>query len=145
MTNEQWLVYLWSIYPNGGYTIIYGIMLILSLLILIVSYTSYLDAVNNDNILEETFWDMLGKWKIIIPFTLCTLLVISNLIPSKQNFMYIVATPYVVDTGKSIIESLQDPTSKAYKINQIMDKTLDKAIVAMDKATSEDTSNTQSK
>lgn len=145
MTNEQWLVYLWSIYPNGGYTIIYGIMLILSLLILIVSYTSYLDAVNNDNILEETLWVMLGKWKIIIPFTLCTLLVISNLIPSKQNFMYIVATPYVVDTGKSIIESLQDPTSKAYKINQIMDKTLDKAIVAMDKATSEDTSNTQSK
>lgn len=145
MTNEQWLVYLWSIYPNGGYTIIYGIMLILSLLILIASYTSYLDAVNNDNILEETLWVMLGKWKIIIPFTLCTLLVISNLIPSKQNFMYIVATPYVVDTGKSIIESLQDPTSKAYKINQIMDKTLDKAIVAMDKATSEDTSNTQSK
>lgn len=145
MTNEQWLVYLWSIYPNGGYTIIYGIMLILSLLILIVSYTTYLDAVNNDNILEETLWVMLGKWKIIIPFTLCTLLVISNLIPSKQNFMYIVATPYVVDTGKSIIESLQDPTSKAYKINQIMDKTLDKAIVAMDKATSEDTSNTQSK
>lgn len=145
MTNEQWLVYLWSIYPNGGYTIIYGIMLILSLLILIVSYISYLDAVNNDNILEETLWVMLGKWKIIIPFTLCTLLVISNLIPSKQNFMYIVATPYVVDTGKSIIESLQDPTSKAYKINQIMDKTLDKAIVAMDKATSEDTSNTQSK
>lgn len=145
MTNEQWLVYLWSIYPNGGYTIIYGIMLILSLLILIASYTSYLDAVNNDNILEETLWVMLGKWKIIIPFTLCTLLVISNLIPSKQNFMYIVATPYVVDTGKSIIESLQDPTSKAYKINQIMDKTLDKAIVAMDKTTFEDTSNTQSK
>lgn len=145
MTNEQWLVYLWSIYPNGGYTIIYGIMLILSLLILILSYTTYLDAVNSDNILEKTLWVMLGKWKIIIPFTLCTLLVISNLIPSKQNFMYIVATPYVVDTGKSIIESLQDPTSKAYKINQIMDKTLDKAIVAMDKATSEDTSNTQSK
>ena len=58
---------------------------------------------------------------------------LSNFVPNKNNFIYIVATPYVVDSGKSLIESLQDENSKLYKINQIMDKSLDKVLKNLDK------------
>ena len=54
---------------------------------------------------------------------------ISNLVPSREHFIYIIATPYVVDSGKSIIESLQDPNSKLSKLNQMTDKALDKALM----------------
>ena len=29
MTNEQWLVYIWSIYPNGGFQVFWAISLIM--------------------------------------------------------------------------------------------------------------------
>ena len=75
----------------------------------------------------------MGKWKIIIPSVLIVLLFLSNLVPSNRNhFLYIVATPYVVDSGKSIIESLQDPNSKLSKLNQMTDKALDKALKYLD-------------
>ncbi len=35
MTNEQWLVYLWSIYPSGGYQMFYATFLIAYLLFII--------------------------------------------------------------------------------------------------------------
>ena len=72
----------------------------------------------------------MGKWKIIIPSVLLVLIFLSNLVPSNRNhFLYIIATPYVVDSGKSIIESLQDPNSKLSKLNQMTDKALDKALM----------------
>ena len=131
MTNEQWLVYLWSIYPSGGYQIFYAIFLIAYLLFIIFALIAHSDT--SDRYKTETIWYKMGKWKIIIPSVLIVLLCLSNLVPSNRNhFLYIVATPYVVDSGKSIIESLQDPNSKLSKLNQMTDKALDKALKYLD-------------
>ena len=128
MTNEQWLVYLWSIYPNGGYQIFYVICLCAYLLFIIFALISHSDT--SDRYRTDTVWYKMGKWKIIIPSVLIALIFLSNLVPSNRNhFLYIVATPYVVDSGKSIIESLQDPNSKLSKLNQMTDKALDKALM----------------
>ena len=128
MTNEQWLVYLWSIYPSGGYQVFYAILLIAYLFFIIFALISYSDT--SDRYRTDTVWYKMGKWKIIIPSVLLVLIFLSNLVPSNRNhFLYIVATPYVVDSGKSIIESLQDPNSKLSKLNQMTDKALDKALM----------------
>ena len=127
MTNEQWLVYLWSIYPSGGYQIFYAIFLIAYLFFIVFALISHSDT--SDRYRTDTVWYKMGKWKIIIPSVLIVLLFLSNLVPSNRNhFLYIIATPYVVDSGKSIIESLQDPNSKLSKLNQMTDKALDKAL-----------------
>ena len=131
MTNEQWLVYLWSIYPSGGYQIFYAIFLIAYLFFIIFALISHSDT--SDRYRTETIWYKMGKWKIIIPSVLLVLIFLSNLVPSNRNhFLYIIATPYVVDSGKSIIESLQDPNSKLSKLNQMTDKALDKALKYLD-------------
>ena len=131
MTNEQWLVYLWSIYPSGGYKVFYIICLCVYLIFIAFMLIAYSDA--SDRYKTETIWYKMGKWKIIIPSVLIVLLFLSNLVPSNRNhFLYIVATPYVVDSGKSIIESLQDPNSKLSKLNQMTDKALDKALMYLD-------------
>ena len=128
MTNEQWLVYLWSIYPSGGYQVFYAILFIVYLFFIIFALISHSDT--SDRYRTDTVWYKMGKWKIIIPSVLIVLIFLSNLVPSNRNhFLYIVATPYVVDSGKSIIESLQDPNSKLSKLNQMTDKALDKALM----------------
>ncbi len=71
------------------------------------------------------------------------MLFLSQFVPSRKDFMFIIATPYLVESGKSLIESLQDPTSKAYKINQLMDKGLDKALIELDKTISDKTIGTK--
>lgn len=128
MTNEQWLVYLWSIYPSGGYQLFYVILLIAYLFFIAFMLLAHSDA--SERYKTETIWYKMGKWKIIIPSVLLVLIFLSNLVPSNRNhFLYIIATPYVVDSGKSIIESLQDPNSKLSKLNQMTDKALDKALM----------------
>ena len=128
MTNEQWLVYLWSIYPGGGYQVFYAILLIAYLAFIGFMLISHSDT--SDRYKTKTIWYKMGKWKIIIPSVLLVLIFLSNLVPSNRNhFLYIIATPYVVDSGKSIIESLQDPNSKLSKLNQMTDKALDKALM----------------
>lgn len=128
MTNEQWLVYLWSIYPSGGYKAFYVVCLIIFLLISGMLLVLHSDE--SESCKPKTIWYKMGKWKIIIPSVLLVLIFLSNLVPSnRNNFLYIIATPYVVDSGKSIIESLQDPNSKLSKLNQMTDKALDKALM----------------
>lgn len=140
MTNEQWLVYLWSIYPNGGYQafLVTCLILVVTFLSFVAStYFSDTSGYKASRFSEEDknnyVWRKLGKWKIIMPSVLLVLIFLSNLVPSNRNhFLYIVATPYVVDSGKSIIESLQDPNSKLSKLNQMTDKALDKALKYLD-------------
>ena len=131
MTKEQWLVYLWSIYPDGGFKIVYGIALIIFCFILIFLMLSHYDF--NEGEREDTLYRKLGWWKISIPSILLMLIFLSNLVPNREYFAYIIATPYVVDSGKSIIETLDNPNSKLSKLNQIMDKGLDKVLLELDK------------
>ena len=125
MTNEQWLVYLWSIYPNGEFIQIWTTLFVTFIIGIFFIGIIHHEGEND----ETTMWSKLGKWKIVIPSILAIFIFISYLVPKREHFVYIIATPYVVDSGKSIIESLQDPNSKLSKLNQMTDKALDKALV----------------
>lgn len=129
MTTEQWLVYLWAIYPDGGFKIFWIILLFMTCFILAMFLVGYSDAGKDKT---NTLWFKMGKFKILIPSFLVLMIFLSNLIPNRNYFMLIVATPYIVDSSKSLVDSLQDPTSKAYKINQMMNKAIDKALAELD-------------
>ena len=136
MTKEQWLVYLWSIYPNGGFQVFWVMCLVLVVALLTFTAINYFSDTSGYRYTEEEkntyLWRKLGKWKVIVPSILLLFIFLSNLVPNREHFIYIIATPYVVDSGKSIIESLQDPNSKLYKLNKMTDKALDKALLYLD-------------
>ena len=136
MTNEQWLVYIWSIYPNGGFQVFWIISLILVLGLLTFAAISYFSDTSGYRYSEEEkdtyLWRKLGKWKVIVPSVLLLFIFLSNLVPNREHFTYIIATPYVVESGKSIVDSLNDPSSKLSKLNQMTDKALDKALMYLD-------------
>ena len=136
MTNEQWLVYLWSIYPQGGFQVFWVACLAIVFLFLCFTATSFFADTSGYRYSEEEkdtyVWRKLGKYKVIVPSVLLLFIFLSNLVPNREHFIYIIATPYVVDSGKSIIESLQDPNSKLSKLNQMTDKALDKALKYLD-------------
>ena len=124
MTNEQWLVYLWSIYPNGGFMHLW-----ITLLILFASGIMFASIFHFNGYTEQkTLWSILGKWKIIIPSILVLFIFISLLVPKRDHFLLILATPYAVEAGKSLADSLNDPTSKMFKLNQLVDKGLEKML-----------------
>ena len=119
MTNEQWLVYLWSIYPNGGFMHLWVVLLVTFAVGILY------DEEDRD---ETTLWSRLGKWKIVIPSILVLFIIISYLVPKRDHFLLIIATPYAVEAGKSLADSLNDPTSKMFKLNQLVDKGLEKML-----------------
>ncbi len=136
MTKEQWLVYLWSIYPSGGFLIFWIIGLVICMFLLFFSFLNFSDDGGYSRSKESQkkyLWSKLGWWKVSIPSILLVLIFLSNLVPNREYFAYIIATPYVVDSGKSIIETLDDPNSKLSKLNQIMDKGLDKVLLELGK------------
>ena len=137
MTNEQWLVYIWSIYPNGGFQVFWVISLVLVVALLTFTAASFFSDTSGYRYSEEEkntyLWRKLGKWKVIVPSVLLLFIFLSNLVPSREHFAYIIATPYVVESGKSIVDSLNDPASKLYKLNSIMDKGLDKVLDELNK------------
>ena len=136
MTNEQWLVYIWSIYPNGGFQVFWVICLLLVLALLAFTAASFFSDTSGYRYSEEEkntyLWRQLGKWKVIVPSVLLLFIFLSNLVPNREHFAYIIATPYVVESGKSIVDSLNDPSSKLSKLNQMTDKALDKALMYLD-------------
>ena len=126
MTNEQWLVYLWSIYPNGEFIQLWCVLLVLfaigMMFVAIHHFSEY--TVRNSN----TMWSKIGKWKVIIPSILIVFIILSYLVPKRDHFLLILATPYAVEAGKSLADSLNDPTSKMFKLNQLVDKGLEKML-----------------
>ena len=124
MTNEQWLVYLWSIYPNGGFMHLWIVLLVLFTTGIMFASIFHFNGYTE----QKTLWSILGKWKIIIPSILIVFIIISNLIPKRDHFLLILATPYAVDAGKSLADSLSDPTSKMFKLNQLVDKGIEKML-----------------
>ena len=132
MTNEQWLVYLWSVYPNGGFQVFWVMCLVLVFLFLCFTAASFFSDTGGYRYSEEEkntyLWRKLGKYKVIVPSVLLLFIFLSNLVPSREHFAYIIATPYVVESGKSIVDSLNDPSSKLSKLNQLVDKSLEKIL-----------------
>ena len=124
MTNEQWLVYLWSIYPNGTLVQIWIVLLILFAVSMMMLATFHFDKYAS----EKTLWSKMGKWKIAIPSILVLFIFLSLLVPKRDHFILILATPYAVEAGKSLADSLNDQTSKMFKLNQLVDKGLEKML-----------------
>ena len=143
MTKEQLLVYIWSIYPEGGAKDFWVVLLILYLAFIIVIYFAYLlnDAeegseeereYDKDDKKERYLFIRLGKWKVSGILFLLFMIFLCNLVPKKEHFIYIVATPFVIESGKTILESLQDPNSKLFKLNKITDKSLERLSESLD-------------
>ena len=143
MTKEQLLVYIWSIYPEGGAKDFWVVLLILYLAFIIVIYFAYLlnDAeegseeereYDKDDKKERPLFIRLGKWKVSGILFLLFMIFLCNLVPKKEHFIYIVATPFVIESGKTILESLQDPNSKLFKLNKITDKSLERLSESLD-------------
>ena len=126
MTNEQWLVYLWSIYPNGELIQIWSVLLILFATGMLMLATFHFDDYRGRN--GTSVWTKMGRWKIIIPSVLVLFIFLSYLVPKRDHFLLIIATPYVVEAGKSLADSLNDPTSKMFKLNKLVDKWLEKML-----------------
>ena len=124
MTNEQWLVYIWSIYPNGGFIHLWVVLLVVFAVGIL-----FIGIIHHDGDRDETtMWSILGKWKIVIPTLLVLFIFLSQLVPKRDHFLLIIATPYAVEAGKSLADSLSDPTSKMFKLNQLVDKGLEKML-----------------
>ena len=126
MTNEQWLVYLWSIYPNGGFMHLWIVLLVLFTSGIMFASLFHFGDYRDGN--ENTVWSKIGKWKIVIPSILVLFIFLSLLVPKRDHFILILATPYAVEAGKSLADSLNDPTSKMFKLNQLVDKSLEKML-----------------
>ena len=124
MTNEQWLVYLWSIYPNGEFIQLWSVLLVLFATGVMMAAVFHFNGDED----EDTLWSKLGKWKVIIPSILVLFIFLSQLVPKRDHFLLIIATPYAVEAGKSLADSLSDPTSKMFKLNQLVDKGLEKML-----------------
>ena len=124
MTNEQWLVYLWSIYPNGLFIQIWATLLTVFAVGMVLIAAIHFEGDRD----ETTLWTILGKWKIVIPSILVLFIFLSNLVPKRDHFLLIIATPYAVEAGKSLADSLNDTTSKMFKLNQLVDKSLEKML-----------------
>ena len=120
----------------NGFQVFWVMCLVLMVALLTFTAINYFSDTSKYRYTEEKkntyWWRKLGKWKVIVPSILLLFIFLSNLVPNREHFIYIIATPYVVDSGKSIIESLQDPNSKLYKLNKMTDKTLDKALLYLD-------------
>ena len=143
MTKEQLLVYIWSIYPEGGAKDFWVVLLILYLAFIIVIYFAYLLNTaeegsdeeredDKDDKKERPLFIRLGKWKVSGILFLLFMIFLCNLVPKKEHFVYIIATPFVIESGKTILESLQDPNSKLFKLNKITDKSLERLSESLD-------------
>lgn len=129
MTKEQWIVYLYDIYPSGGFTALWTLLLITTITIIILSGGSYyLDKYKKGDHYDkfdenEYIWSRFSKkFKISIVLIPFILILLSNLIPSKHGFIAILATPYIVNK----VNHINDINTS--KFQQVFNLTIDKAI-----------------
>ena len=139
MTKEQLLVYIWSIYPEGGAKDFWVVLLILYLVFIFAYLLNTAEEGSDeereddkDDKKERPLFIRLGKWKVSGILFLLFMIFLCNLVPKKEHFIYIVATPFVIESGKTILESLQDPNSKLFKLNKITDKSLERLSESLD-------------
>ena len=128
MTDEQWIIYFYGIYPNGRLLVIFIILTGLLVVIALISYMIYREdlgyAYKRKNILQEyedstlLFQKLYKPTKIVGGITIA-LMVIMSLLPSKDVFLALVATP-------TVIESFQKEGGKLNRVNSIIDKVLEK-------------------
>jgi len=123
MTDEQWIVYLYSIWPDGGWTVVWIILLLFVLGFLIVTGLSYIfDGHKGWYDTEKSLFLNHYKSTFVAMVTLLVFILISNLIPNRKGFLLLVATPAVMNVVKS-----DTTVTKLDKLDEILDLALDKA------------------
>ena len=112
MTNEQLIIYIYGIYPEGGFS---ALAILLFVIIVIATWG---EAMLDDDALG---WVKLHD-KVKIPALITTIILsVGYFIPSKNTFLAIVATP-------SLVKSLEDNDGKLNKVSRLLDKALNEAL-----------------
>jgi len=121
MTNEQWLIYLYGIWPNGGFTAVYWTLLIIISIPSGIAAADYnKDKAYYDSRRTPHLWVTMKSKAIKSMIVLSMLVIVSNLIPDKKTMLLLTATP-------TIMQSLNSNDGKLHRIDQIIDKALIKA------------------
>jgi len=122
MTNEQLLIYLYGIYPEGGLTITLIVLTLAAGIPIFISYIEKDDRFSQRSKENGTLlYQVYSKpYKLLVTATIVAM-IIGYFIPNKKTFILITATPTIVD-------SLTSPNGKLNKLNKILDAGLDKAI-----------------
>jgi len=117
MTQEQFILYIYGIYPEGGFTI----TVVLLSVIMLFAWLPITEGGTEFN-KSYTAWK-----KIAIPLFIITAItvVLSTIIPDKKTFLLLVATP-------TIIESYTEKGGKLNRLDSLIDKALKKADKALD-------------
>ena len=119
MTREQWLIYLYGIYPDKGF---FGLVFVIGFLLVIARILSPLHTAILDSDCEKNYTCLhhtLYTVRNIVIFAV--LLLLASLTPSKKVAVAIFAVPYGVDM-------LENNNSKITKLDEILDLSLDKVI-----------------
>lgn len=111
MTNEQLIIYIYGIYPEGGLS---GILAIFS-----IAMASFIGILWVNSILDEKTKPLI-KWSKRLWVITAIVITVGYFIPSKNVFLAMVATP-------TLIESLENKDGKLHKVNKLLDMALDQA------------------
>ncbi len=114
MTNEQWLIYIYGIYPEGGFTAALWTMVIFMVLSLLT-------------ILQIDKPEIMKIWKSIMkPLVIVTFIssLIGYFIPTKNAYLLMLATP-------SVVNSMEN--GKLSKLEKLIGRALDEAGKSLDK------------
>ena len=119
MTYEQWIIYLYGIYPGKGWALIIFLWFTTSLGTLILVKIIAKDELDKDATIflsryAKTFWVAL------------VILIVSGFMPDRKTFAAIIATPIIV-------ESVKKEDGKLYKVDMIIDRVLDKTLKELEK------------
>ena len=95
MTNEQWLVYIYGIYPEGGIT---GIM---TIILIFIGFGYFAALGPGEMTFEKLKKTELHKYAKIFIKVYLVITSIGYFIPDKKTFIALIATPTIVETAKS--------------------------------------------
>ncbi len=121
MTQEQFIIYLYGIYPEGGLSF-FAVGMLLAFFGLRTVVWIYREENDGD---FDTPYETYIKPVKVAGFLVSMVLVVGYLIPSKNTFLAVVATP-------SLVESLESKEGKLYKVNKLLNRALDTAEKVLD-------------
>ncbi len=113
MSNEQLLIYIYGIYPEGGISVTLG-------LITVVLAFAWMIVYDNMKGLADKILNVLKPLSIIT----ASAILLGYFVPTKNAFLLMVATP-------QIMQSLEN--GKLSKLDGLLDKALEKANEELDK------------
>ena len=118
MTKEQWMLYFYGIYPEGG------TFFVLTILFLLFLFVNWVYIVPYRDIEGLKYKDLNYRPLIMVSIIYSFMFFIHLLVPPKNIAVAIIAAPY----GVSMLEN---NASKINKLDEILDLSLDKVIMKL--------------